>query len=138
LITVTVDASISLGLVLRDEDPVAFRGLLEAAVTGDVLLVTAPHWPLEVGNGLLGAVRRKRIGMGDAERAYARLLGLPIVVRPHVPFEDVLARAATDELSVYDAAYLSIAIRDRSSLATTDRRLAAAAAVHGLLFTSHT
>jgi predicted nucleic acid-binding protein len=75
--------------------------------------------------------------MGDATRAYTRLLGLPIVVRPHAPFEDVLARAATDELSVYDAAYLSIAIRDRSSLATTDRRLAAAAAIHGLLFAPH-
>lgn len=93
-------------MVLRDEDPTAFRGLLEAAVAGD----------------------------GDAERAYVRLLDLPIVVRPHVPFEDILARAATDELSVYDAAYLALAIRDRSSLATTDRRLAAAAAVHRLLF----
>ena len=69
MITITVDASISLGLVLRDEDPAAFRGLLEAAVAGDVMLVTAPHWPLEVGSGHLGAVRRKRIGMGDAERA---------------------------------------------------------------------
>jgi predicted nucleic acid-binding protein len=121
-------------MVLRDEDPTAFRGLLEAAVAGDVMLATAPHWPLEVGNGLLGAVRRRRIGLGDAERAYVRLLDLPIVVRPHVPFEDILARAATDELSVYDAAYLALAIRDRSSLATTDRRLAAAAAVHRLLF----
>jgi hypothetical protein len=85
-------------MVLRDEDPTAFRGLLEAAVAGDVMLATAPHWPLEVGNGLLGAVRRRRIALGDAERAYVRLLDLPIVVRPHVPFEDILARAATDEL----------------------------------------
>ncbi len=135
MITVTVDASISLALVLRDEDPTVIRGLLEAAVAGDVMLVTAPHWPLEVGNGLLGAVRRRRIASGDAERAYARLLGLPIVLRPHVPYEDILARAAIDELSAYDAAYLAIAIRDGSSLATSDRRLAAAAAVHRLLFT---
>ncbi len=136
--TVTVDASVSLSLVLRDENPTPFRDLLEAAIAGDVLLVTAPHWPLEVGNGILGAVRRRRLSLADAQRADSRLLEHPIVVRPHLPFEELLARAATDELSVHDAAYLAIAIRDGARLATTDRRLANAAASHRLLFAPNT
>jgi predicted nucleic acid-binding protein len=91
-------------------------------------------WFYEVGNGLLMAYRRKRIAQDQMDGFLARLKKLPIEAAPEAPMEilDLPAFAQTHKLTNYDAAYLSLALRLRLPLATSDaalRRAAAASAV---------
>ncbi len=91
-------------------------------------------WFYEVGNGLLLAYRRKRIARGQIDGFLTRLKKLPIEAAPQAPMEvlDLPALAQTHNLTNYDAAYLSLALRLRLPLATSDaalRRAATAAAV---------
>lgn len=97
--------------------------------------LVASHWGLEVTNGLLVAERRGRIEAGDAARAVALLLALPIAVDPVArrrAFESVHRLGRTHGLSAYDAAYLEVAVRHGVPIATLDTELRAAAAAEGV------
>ena len=80
-------------------------------------------WRLEVANVLRNAVRRGRCDEGYATRSLRRLGRLRIAVDAET---DGQAWGATRELSiehdltVYDAAYLELAIRRGQALATRD------------------
>jgi len=86
-------------------------------------------WPLEFANVLLVAGRRKRITEADATRLRELVMALPITVVPdrvsHIMTE-TLQLARHHGLSVYDASYLDLALREGASLATLDGRLQAA------------
>lgn len=56
------DASASLPWCFEDEATMWTDGLLERLKTGDRILVPA-HWLLEMTNGMLVAVRRKRVAI---------------------------------------------------------------------------
>jgi predicted nucleic acid-binding protein len=87
-------------------------------------------WPLEVGNVLLQAERRGRIDEADAAQFLALLGGLPIdvdSVHQVTWLHDVLPLSRETGLTVYDASYVELAARSGASLATLDRRMAAAA-----------
>src|SRR5712691_2211513 len=92
-------------------------------------------WRLEVANVLRNAVRRGRCDEGYAERSLRRLGRLRIAVDADT---DRYAWSATRELSrehdltVYDAAYLELAIRRRQALASRDAALLRAARTVGL------
>jgi predicted nucleic acid-binding protein len=87
-------------------------------------------WPLEFGNTLLAAERRGRVSGAQAARVRDQVLSLAIEVVPDHPprvLTDVLALARQQGLTVYDAAYLDLAVREGVPLATLDGALAAAA-----------
>lgn len=78
------------------------------------IAVVPPIWPLEVGNVLLVAERKKHLSKADSTRFITLLTGLPIVVEqesPEVMMQEVLALAREHQLSTYNASYLDLAIR---------------------------
>jgi predicted nucleic acid-binding protein len=87
-------------------------------------------WPLEVVNVLLVAERQKRISESDSIRFITLLAQLPIVVeheRPENMMKEFLAFARANNLSSYDASYLSLAVRKGFPIATLDNKLIEAA-----------
>lgn len=91
-------------------------------------------WFYEVGNGLLMACRRKRIVLDQIDGFLARLKNLPISAASQTATEvlELPAFAQSHSLTNYDAAYLSLAMRLRLPLATTDAALRRAAATAGV------
>lgn len=87
-------------------------------------------WPLEFSNVMLVAERRGRLTEAEVTLIRDHVLGLPIeVVGDHAPrvMTEVLAVARQHDLSVYDASYLDLAMREGLALASLDKRLVEAA-----------
>jgi predicted nucleic acid-binding protein len=87
-------------------------------------------WPLEVVNVLLAAERRKILSQADSVRFINLLLQLPIFVEhgsPERVTKDLLGLARAHDLSSYDASYLDLAMKKGLPLATSDKKLRAAA-----------
>jgi predicted nucleic acid-binding protein len=87
-------------------------------------------WPLEIGNVLLVAERRRRLGKADVARFLELISDLPITVEQETParmLTDILSLARQFDLSTYDASYLDLAMRSGLAIATQDRSLRRAA-----------
>lgn len=92
-------------------------------------------WPLEAQNGLLMAVRRQRLDMARMAEIVGLLRDLPIALDGETAdrvWRETATLAAHHGLTVYDAAYLELALRRGLPLATTDRSLRAAAEKAGV------
>ncbi len=92
-------------------------------------------WPLEVANVLLVGERRKRIKRADSAQFLAILGTFPITIDDETTaraWGDTLSVARSQGLSVYDAAYLELAMRRGLPLATLDAKLKAAAKAVGV------
>ena len=126
-----IDGSTALGFLMSDEQAPSALDALERGVPAFV----PAHWPLEVANGLLVAERRRRATHADVTEALHVVLSLPIEVdrdtTRHVAGETAgLARQYG--LTIYDAAYLELAMRLGAQLATSDAALARAAKKAGV------
>jgi predicted nucleic acid-binding protein len=128
-----LDASVVMAWCFEDEaSAYADSALAELA---RVEAIAPSVWPLEVGNVLVAAERRRRITATDAGRFAELLARLPIRIVPDAPdhvLGPVVALARDHGLSVYDASYLDLALREARPLASLDRRLLAAAAASGV------
>lgn len=92
-------------------------------------------WPLEFANATLVAERRKRITEAEAARAREIVRALPIEVVVETPDRvatAILSLAREHGLSVYDASYLDLALREGLPIATLDARLGDAAKATGV------
>ena len=92
-------------------------------------------WPLEVANTLLVGERRQRLTEAQTARLVQFLQELPIRVAEGVSLPamvSLLALGRQHALSVYDASYLALAMREGLPLATRDDRLRAAAESAGV------
>jgi len=123
-----LDASVAVAWCFDDESTPAAWALLERlrGAPGHV----PSHWPLEVGNILLGAERRSRITQARSVEFVGILGELDIRVDADLPgraFRDVLPLARDRRLTTYDATYLELAMRLGVPLATKDKALARAA-----------
>lgn len=109
----------------------------EATAESDALLETiskqrawVPNlWHLEVGNLLLQATKRRRITLSNRTALLQLLDKLPIKTdsQTHTQaFRESLNLAQHYQLSLYDAAYLELAMRKNLPLATYDKALIAA------------
>lgn len=128
-----LDCSVTMSWILPDE-AVDGTAALRASLVENTAVVPG-LWPIEVANVLLVATRRGRIEEAIWPALLERLGLLPIEVDVETgvrAFTDSLRLARDQRLSVYDAAYLELAIRRRLPLATLDRGLAAAARRAGL------
>lgn len=124
-----LDASIAACWAFPDED----RPRADAAfarIRTDEAVVPALWW-FEVRNVLVVNERRKRIAESDTVSFLRALARLPIRVDRSPDEAVVLRLARTHKLSVYDASYLELALRERLPLATLDASLAAAALAEG-------
>lgn len=93
-------------------------------------------WPFELANALLSAERRKRITVAQATGLLTRIGGLPVTIDPPQisrAFDQILSVARQRNLTVYDAAYLELAVRRGLPLATLDAALRQAAVAAGIV-----
>jgi predicted nucleic acid-binding protein len=124
-----VDASIAAAWALPDESsPVADAALSSTVDSGASAPVVFVY---EFRNLLLSNERRARIGPVEVEAALLRMADLDVEIDAAGDPDDVLALARRTGLTVYDAAYLELALRRDLPLATLDRRLADAATAAG-------
>lgn len=93
-----------------------------------------PHlWRLEVVNVPFVGERRRRISEAQATRFVELLAQLPLRVDPTATdLTTMLSVGRRHALSVYDAAYLSLAEGHAAPLATKDTHLAAASRAAGV------
>ncbi|MFZ0882166.1 MAG: type II toxin-antitoxin system VapC family toxin [Candidatus Acidiferrales bacterium] len=129
-----VDASAALAWCFEDEASSWGDSLLERLQQGDRLVVPA-HWPTEISNGLLVALRRNRLKAGQPTLFWDELARLPIETEPAltaVQAKVVLALSEKHRLTVYDAAHLELAQRRQLPLATLDLELRRAAQAEGV------
>lgn len=123
-----LDASITLSWCFSDEATDETINLLErlefeSAIVPDL-------WPLEVGNILIAAEKRKRINYADIKEFLVLLENLNIEIDSETGtrgFHDILSLAHSEKLTTYDAAYLELAMRYGLPLATKDNALIQAA-----------
>ncbi len=131
---IVLDASAALAGAVEEARSADVRRMTRELLEGDAFLVPA-IWRFEVGNGFLMAVRRGRIGAGDAALALSTLDAYPIMtdedgsIRAWSSTFDIAGR---HNLTLYDAAYLELALRTGATLATLDRHLAEAAKSEGV------
>lgn len=119
-----VDASLALGWYLKDEEDRAYNlDVLAGLETNEAVVPFL--WTYEVANGLVMAHRRKRVTQDELVEIMASLRALPIIVDP--PSADVAlqlpALALKHQLTVYDSAYLELALRLKLPVATKDHAL---------------
>jgi len=125
-----VDASVTVAWALSDDN----SGAAESAyrrLQSDTAVVPA-HWWFEVCNTLIVSERRQRLS--EEETAlFLDLLSYVPIGRDVNPNESaVLGLARKHRLTVYDAAYLELAVRLGIPLATLDTDLTRAARAEGV------
>lgn len=124
-----VDASMTLSWLLPDEASAGSLAVRDDLLKAESVWVPA-HWRLEVCNSLWMAERRNRLDATGIAQAVALFTQLPVRVDPETNDRaggETLALARQHTLSVYDAAYLELALRRGASLASLDRPLRAVA-----------
>lgn len=127
-----LDASVALAWCFEDESSAYSEAVLDALESAEVFVPAL--WAMEIANTLMLAARRKRIDAKELERRIAFFDQLPIAVdyvAPQAVFGSLRALAAEHGLTIYDAAYLELALRLDVPLATLDSKLRAAALKHG-------
>jgi predicted nucleic acid-binding protein len=129
-----IDGSVAVSWFLQDENSDYARQV--RAKIPDAELVRVPnHWTLEVVNALLMAERRKRIAPAAVNHAVGILRQLPIHADAETDRQagqQTLELARQHTLSIYDAAYLELALRLGASLASLDEPLKTAARKRGV------
>jgi predicted nucleic acid-binding protein len=124
-----LDASIPACWVFQDEqDPRADAAFVR--INADEAVVPSLWW-FEIRNILVVNERRQRITESDTGVFLRDLAGLRIRVDREPEESVVMTLARTHRLSVYDASYLELALREAIPLATLDAALTAAARAEG-------
>jgi predicted nucleic acid-binding protein len=128
-----LDGSVALAWCFPDEKAAYPQAVLDSLAGARAVVPSL--WHLEVGNSLLVGERRQRCTQADVAHWLVFLNALPITVDDETAtraWSDVLSVARAQNLSVYDAAYLELALRRDVALATLDEKLQAAAGAVGV------
>jgi len=125
-----LDASIVITWAMGGEAHPLADSALVALQTGSAA-VPAIFW-YEIRNILVLNERRGRIDPSDSTQFLADLDEFDIKANFPQDSGACIALARKHALSVYDSAYLALAIHERLPLATLNRTLAAAAAIEGI------
>ena len=123
------DSSVGVAWAVHSQASDDTDQLLEDVAAGTPVVVPT-LWPFEVANSLLVLLRRKRILAPERDRALEALARLPFKVDdegPRLALGRISELAAEHGLSVYDGAYLELAVRRKLPLASRDEALCKAA-----------
>jgi predicted nucleic acid-binding protein len=129
-----VDASVGFAWVYPSQASAETDALLEEVEAGAIIVAPA-LWFLEVANGLLAAQRRKLLTRSERTSALEGLFRLHVTIDEdagHAAFHQTSRLAEKYGLSVYDAAYLEVALRRRLPLGSRDGALRSAAKRSGV------
>jgi predicted nucleic acid-binding protein len=125
-----LDASVAIAWAMRDEaHPLA--DLAFNLVRSGSAIVPGIFW-YELRNVLVVNERRNRITPGDSDRFIQSLHQLPIDTAFPQNSAETMRLSRRHAMSVYDAAYLALAIAEILPLATLDKVLTTAAVSEGV------
>jgi predicted nucleic acid-binding protein len=125
-----LDASVAINWAMRDESsPVADLAFSE--LRSGTAMAPAIWW-YEVRNILVVNERRQRITPADSNQFLSDLQQLDIAIDNDPDSLAVLNLSRRLGQTIYDAAYLALALREHLPLATLDKHLGAAAAAEGV------
>ncbi len=128
-----LDCSVALAWCFPDEQAPYPQSVLDALATAKAVVPSL--WPLELANAFVMGERRQRSTPADTETWKSFLATLPIIIDAETSeraWNETLDLARRHNLTVYDAAYLELAIREGVPLATLDARLLKAATAEGV------
>ncbi|MGA9868065.1 MAG: type II toxin-antitoxin system VapC family toxin [Acetobacteraceae bacterium] len=123
--TFVLDASVTVAWALEDEESKEASAALALIRAGGASVPAV--WYFEVRNTLLVNERRGRITQPATSAFLRELSSLPIVTDRAPKDAELLSLARLHRLTIYDAAYLELALREYASLATLDSALMRAA-----------
>lgn len=132
--SIVLDCSVTISWFMTDEKPSDSLNVL--AQIGKTGAIVPTIWQLEVGNVLLISERRKRITKEQRHSALYTLNELPITIDPFTfkhAWEETTELAERYNLTIYDACYLELALRQSLPLATFDNDLTVAAKLAGVV-----
>lgn len=126
---IVLDCSITMAWILPDESMTEKANEILSSL--NVTRVKVPTlWPLEVSNVLCLAERQKKLSALEVAEFKEFLASLPIHIDNGTALRamgSIYTLAKTEQLTIYDAAYLEIAVRENLPLATFDKALKKAA-----------
>lgn len=125
-----LDAAVAAAWALADEESTV-ADLAANRLRTEIGLVP-PLWWYELRNLLVVNELRKRITPDDSSSFLKIVAAFPIQVDSILDERLNLQLARQHALSFYDAAYLTVAIRNHAPLATLDRELQTAATAEGV------
>jgi predicted nucleic acid-binding protein len=126
-----VDASVAVCWFMPDErHPIADAALRKIRLDP---AVTSVLWWYELRNVLIVNERRGRLDNARTARVLRLLRGLAVATDADVEEEALMQLARRHRLTVYDAAYLELALRKGYPLATLDAALSIAARAEGVV-----
>lgn len=128
-----LDCSITMAWCFEDESTDYTDNILENLKQTTAIVPTI--WPLEVANVLLLSKKNKRITEVQSASFIDALSALPIVVDQSTTsraMHSIFVLAGQSDLTIYDAAYLELATRERIPLHTLDKNLIKAAKKLGI------
>jgi predicted nucleic acid-binding protein len=125
-----IDASITACWAMRDEQH-PFADAARERIVNDSAIAPSLWW-FEIRNIMIVNERRNRITERDATTFLDWMSRLGIALDRSPDSSDLVRLARKNTLTIYDAAYLELAIRSRIPLATLDRKLADAARAEGV------
>lgn len=126
-----IDASLAGAWCFPGEETDYTNGVLR--IVGGTLDPIAPAlWAYEIRNTVLMGLKRGRITQAGAQEFLALLNDLNVQLSDPASYDAVFRLAAAHGLTVYDAAYLDLALREGVPLASLDEALRKAAASNGV------
>jgi predicted nucleic acid-binding protein len=132
-VSLVLDSSVTLAWVYSGETTDAVVHVFDLVADHGAWVPSL--WRLEVANILEMGVRRGRTDAAFRDSILSELALLPISLDPDTDRQAwgaTVRLAARCRLTLYDAAYLELAMRRGLPLATIDRELRAAAGVEGV------
>lgn len=133
---VTVDASAAIPWIVRAQSNPVADGLFQDGLRRLLPLQAPALWLWECGSVLAELVKTKRLAAIDAYAGLEAVLFPNVQIHPAPTLQiqrNTMNLANQHSLTFYDAAYLELAIRTGSELATLDRQLRAAAEKSGIV-----
>ena len=123
-----VDNSVVMSWCFEDEWNSYSEAVLDSLADGEAFVPGI--WPLEVGNVLLVAERKKRLSEASVVRFLELVSSLPLSVEQETPdrmLKEIISLAREQGISTYDASYLDLAMRMDLPMSTLDASMQKAA-----------
>jgi len=133
-VSLVLDSSATLAWIFLEERSAAITELFDKLILGGGWVPLL--WRLEVANVLEMRVRRGRIDAAFRDATLADLELLPLQTDPDTEkhaWRTTLQLAERHRLTLYDAAYLELAVRRGLPLASLDRELRSAATAENVV-----
>jgi predicted nucleic acid-binding protein len=124
---VVIDASVASAWCFPDERTDYTQAVFQAVSSSTVEAVAPRLWAYEIRNSILMGLRRGRLSKLDSDHFLISLNELNMRLSEPASYNEVFSLAQEYGLTVYDAAYLYVAMQERSPLASLDGQLVRAA-----------